>query len=68
MRRTVPASQPACLFVLEIKGEHMTQFIADTLEIIWMLWITLFLLLTSPVWLWFYLVYRAVKFVKEKNT
>jgi len=46
----------------------MTKFIADTLEIIWMLWITLFLLLTSPVWLWFYLVYRAVKFVKEKNT
>ncbi len=46
----------------------MTKFIAYTLEIIWMLWIAMFLVFTSPVWIWFYMLYRAVKFVKEKNT
>jgi hypothetical protein len=45
----------------------MNDFITYTLEYIWMIWVSVFLLLTSPVWIWFYLVYRAVKFVKEEN-
>ena len=45
----------------------MTEFITFALQNIALTWVAIFLLLTSPVWIWFYLIYRAVKFVKERN-
>tara|TARA_R110000868_G_scaffold342578_1_gene603429 strand:- start:213 stop:353 length:141 start_codon:yes stop_codon:yes gene_type:complete len=46
----------------------MTEFITFALQNIALTWIASFLWLTSPVWIWFYLVYRADKVFKEQNT